>query len=173
MKKLILTSACSISFLTACGGGSNGVDNTAPTIDPISDINLEADTISNGIVINARDNRSTSENLLIGASSSNTQVVSDSNLQLSGTGNTTQLIITPNADTTGTSTITVEATDEAGNTSTSTFVINVTTREEDQFNLVDRITQLTPDDDPEFINQVSLVGEIDEVSGFDAIVDNN
>jgi hypothetical protein len=172
MKKLTLATAFSACLLAACGGGS-GVDKTPPSINSLSDITLEADTSSNAIAISANDNKSSSDNLLIGASSSNTELVSDLNLQLSGTGNNTQLVITPSADTIGTSTITVEATDEAGNMATTDFVVSVTMREEDSTNLVNRISQLDGDDEPEFINQVTLSGEVDDTDGFDLIVDNN
>jgi hypothetical protein len=174
MKKFTLASVVtSTLLLTACGGGSSGGDSTPPIIDSISNVTIEADTTSNTIAVNATDNRSTTDNLLIGASSSNTQVVADANLQLSGSGNNTQLVITPVPDIVGTSTITVEATDEAGNTATEEFIVDVVTRQEDRFTLVNRISQLNDEDNPEFINQVSLIGEIDDTTGFDEIVDNN
>ncbi len=164
----LLVAACSDD------NGDNGgarPDTRAPTIATLSDITLAADTPSDVIGIVVQDDTTAADQLRVTLTSSDQSVVADAGLALAQNGAARSLVITPVADMLGETLISLSVSDAAGNTAGAEFTVTLITREVAASTLVDDIAQRAADDEPVFINQVSVTGDVDELTGFDALVD--
>ncbi|MDB6026493.1 MAG: hypothetical protein JWM68_2716 [Verrucomicrobiales bacterium] len=85
--------------------------NSAPTLSTINDQTINEDVSTGSIGITVNDAETAPGSLNLTASSSNTNVVTNSRLVLGGTGANRTLSITPNTNQFGTSTITVSVSD--------------------------------------------------------------
>lgn len=107
------------SFLVTVGAG-----NSAPTISAITDRTTNEDTSTAAIPFTVRDNETAPANLIVWASSSNPNLVPNTNVVFSGTGTNRTFVITPSANQSGTSLISIFVNDGAISTNTS-FSITV------------------------------------------------
>ena len=101
------------------------VVNTAPTITDVLNLSTNEDTATSAIGFVIGDVQTAAASLITTATSSNTTLVPNGNLVISGTGSARSLVATPAANLNGTSTITVTVSDGAL-TATDTFVVTVT-----------------------------------------------
>lgn len=165
----------SVGMLAACGGGgysSLGPDTTAPTISSVADVSISADQNSDVINISVQDDRTAAATIAVTVTSSNTDLIANENLALSVSGGTRSLVVSPASDSVGDTMITVDASDAAGNTSTTIFMITVDQRELSESAILDQIAQLDEDSEPLFVNQLSISDLVDSETGFDDLVDN-
>lgn len=173
MKKKIAILSISL-ILSACFDGSDSnqmdVDTRAPDISALAEITIVADTDSDPIIFTVEDNISGPGDITLILSSSDPEVISDSGLAISSNGNQRMLLISPVSDRIGTSTIAISATDSSGNLANTSFIVSVIPREVSEQELIDEIIQLEEDDDPVFLNQVSIGDKIDNETGFDALI---
>jgi VCBS repeat-containing protein len=100
--------------------------NGAPTISDVANQTVAEDTATGSLAVTVGDDLTAAGSLVLSATSSDTAVVPNANIQLGGSGTARTVIVTPAANATGTSTITVTVTDEAGLTATDTFTVTVT-----------------------------------------------
>ncbi len=112
-------SASSKFELTATTG------NTPPSISSIADQTVAPDTTTSALPFTIGDPQSDPANLTVTATSSNTTLVPVANVVVAGTGANRTVTATPATGQTGSTTITVSVADEAGLTTTETFVLTV------------------------------------------------
>ncbi|CAN2043000.1 hypothetical protein GMMP13_1010009 [Candidatus Magnetomoraceae bacterium gMMP-13] len=96
--------------------------NSAPTISDIGPQSTDEDTTISNISFTVSD--SDGDALTVTGSSSNTDLVTDENIVISGTGSSRTVAITPAPNEYGTATITIEVTD-GNETVSDTFVLTV------------------------------------------------
>ncbi|CAN2049964.1 hypothetical protein GMMP1_860011 [Candidatus Magnetomoraceae bacterium gMMP-1] len=117
-----------IITLTVSDGDAETTDtfevtvNSAPTISDITDKSTDEDTTISNISFTVSD--SDGDALTVTGSSSNTDLVTDENIVISGTGSSRTVAITPAPNEYGTATITIEVTD-SNETVSDTFVLTV------------------------------------------------
>ena len=161
--------------LFGCGGGggnspSGQNDETPPSIGLLSDVEIEADIPSDEILIAVSDNRDRPEQLAIGVQTSDQTVVNDDGIQLSVSNGYIRLVLTPIADSIGQTTLTLNVSDRAGNTTIDRFIVNVIPRQITDIDLIQTLSDLSEDDAPLFINQLLIDEIVDDATGFDAFV---
>ena len=99
--------------------GNNPNANHPPSITDLPDHTLLRDTVLGPVPFTVSDLETPGANLLVTASSSNTNVVAKSGLLLGGTGTNRTLTVTPAAGQVGTTTITLTVQDGTGTASDS------------------------------------------------------
>ena len=99
--------------------------DTAPTITPIANQTIPANTSTAALAFTVADLETPAGNLTVSGSSSNPALVPDVNIVFGGSGANRTVTVTPAADGTGTATITVSVSDGIGSTPTA-FVLTVT-----------------------------------------------
>ncbi len=99
--------------------------NTAPTITNISDKSTPQDTPTAGIAFTVGDAETSTAALTVSATSSNTTLVPNTNLVLTGSTGSRSLVATPAPGQSGLATITVTVSDGA-KTASDAFVLTVT-----------------------------------------------
>lgn len=97
--------------------------NDPPTISGATNVTTNEDTASAAMTINVGD-AETPNGLTVTATSSNTNVVANNGIAITGSGATRSLFVTPVADAFGSSTITLTVSDGSA-TATQTFVVTV------------------------------------------------
>ncbi|KPA12837.1 Dystroglycan-type cadherin-like domain protein, partial [Candidatus Magnetomorum sp. HK-1] len=98
--------------------------NDAPEISQIVDQSMQEDTSSNPIKLTLTDVDSNAENISLTVLSSNTGILANTSIQISGTAANRSLVLTPTANEFGVITITVLATD-GSLTTTITFELTI------------------------------------------------
>ena len=98
--------------------------DTAPTITPIANQTISANTSTAALAFTVGDLETPVGNLIVSGSSSNTALVPDANIVFGGSGANRTVTVTPAADGTGTATITVSVSDGVSSTPTA-FVLTV------------------------------------------------
>jgi len=101
------------------------VTNLPPGISGLSDLSLHPGQTVPPVPFQIGDPESSPDNLLVTASSSNTNFVASTNLILSGTGSNRVLQIIPAPNTRGATTISLKVSDPLGASVTSSFVIRI------------------------------------------------
>jgi hypothetical protein len=99
--------------------------NLPPTISDISDRSTAEDTATGAIPCTIGDTETAAGSLTLGATSSDTTLVPDGAITLSGSGASRTILITPAANRNGSTTITLTVTDGAGASAVDTFVLTV------------------------------------------------
>lgn len=99
-------------------------ENDAPTISTIAAQTLSEDTPSEAIAVTLADVDNPVGALLVSATSSNTTLIPNANIAISGEGATRRLILTPAPDEFGSTTITVNVSDGT-NITPQTFQVSV------------------------------------------------
>ena len=131
------------------GGGNNRsatqtfaitVDATAPPeISAVENQETAQDTPTDAITLTVNDEDTNENNLIITATSSNTDIVVNSKIAINGSGNNRQMVITPTAGEYGSVTITISADD--GNTASSTkFALTVHPKPSASIGIADEYT---------------------------------
>ncbi|QDU30868.1 hypothetical protein ETAA8_60170 [Anatilimnocola aggregata] len=103
------------------------VANTPPTISAIADQTIVEDGTTGALAFTIGDTQTPLANLLVTATSSNTNVVPLAGIQLGGSGGSRAVIITPAANAGGTADITITVSDGMA-TATETFTVTVTSQ---------------------------------------------
>ena len=98
--------------------------NTTPTITPIANQTILANTTTGALAFTIGDVETPAGNLTVSGTSSNTALVPDANIVFGGSGANRTVTVTPVADGTGTATITVVVSDGATPTPTA-FLLTV------------------------------------------------
>ncbi|CAN2039225.1 hypothetical protein GMMP15_1110012 [Candidatus Magnetomoraceae bacterium gMMP-15] len=117
-----------IITLTVSDGDAETTDtftvtvNSAPTISDIANQSTDEDTTISNISFTVSD--SDGDALTVTGSSSDTDLVTNDNIVISGTGDSRTVAITPATNENGTATITIEVTD-GNETASDTFVLTV------------------------------------------------
>ena len=99
--------------------------NTNPTISDVSNQTANENSPISGIAVTVGDAETAAASLILSGSSSNTTLIPNGNIVVSGTGANRTVTITPAANQTGTATITLTVTDGSSATSTDTFTVTV------------------------------------------------
>ena len=99
--------------------------NVPPTITDVADLSTPENTTTAPIAITIGDDTTTPSQLVVTGTSSNTALVPDSNIVVSGLGAGRTVAITPILQQTGTTTITLTVTDEGGATASTSFELTV------------------------------------------------
>ena len=124
-----------VNISVTCGRGSttatanatvnvNWVNDT-PVISTIADRTINEDTSTGAIAFTVADEETSPVSLVVAATSSNTSLISNSNLVLGGSGVNRTLVVTPAANAHGSATITVNVTDAHGKSRHQTFTVTV------------------------------------------------
>ena len=100
--------------------------NAAPTISNVADQTIAEDAATGSLAVTLADDLTAAGSLALAATSSNTGLIPNANIQLGGSGSARTVVVTPVANATGSSTITLTATDQGGLTATETFLVTVT-----------------------------------------------
>lgn len=98
--------------------------NDAPTISAIDDQTVAQNIASNALSFTLSDAETAAADLTVTGSSSNTTLVPNGNIVISGSGASRSVVVTPASDQSGTATITLTVSDGAL-TSTETFTLTV------------------------------------------------
>ncbi len=99
--------------------------NDLPTISPVADVTTNEDTATGSITVTFSDQETAAGDLQFSVTSSNTDLVPNANIAVTGSGGSRNLVITPAANQSGATTITITVTDANGGTTTETFVVTV------------------------------------------------
>ena len=98
--------------------------NLPPTISPIQDANIAEDTSTGPLDFTIGDGRTAADQLIVTATSSDTFLIPNNSLILTGSGTDRHITVIPSSNHSGTATITVSVSDGRFTTST-TFDVNV------------------------------------------------
>lgn len=99
--------------------------NHVPTISSVPDQTIQQGTSGPSVSFNVDDAETAASNLVVTATSSNTGLIPQSGLVLSGTGNQRALTINPQPNQIGSATITLAVKDSAGASASNSFAVNV------------------------------------------------
>ena len=99
--------------------------NDKPTISDIADQSIDEDSTTGALAFTIDDVETEAAALSVTATSSNTTLLPNANIVLSGSGANRTLTATPSANQFGTTTITVTVTDGDGATTTDIFLLTV------------------------------------------------
>jgi len=100
--------------------------NTPPTISEITDNTTGEDTALNNVTFTIGDTQTAAADLQVTATSSNTTLIPNASIVITGSGADRTISLTPASNESGTATITVTVEDANGGTTTETFVVTVT-----------------------------------------------
>lgn len=121
-----------LSVIDAEGGTSSdtfllivGGSNELPSISDIPNQSIDEDQATNNIPFTIGDIKTNPDSLVVTATSSNTSLVPNGNIVLSGSGTNRFVKVTPLPNQFGVTTVTVTVTDEDGFQNQDTFVVNV------------------------------------------------
>jgi hypothetical protein len=106
------------TFLLIVGGS-----NELPSISDITDQSTDEDQATGNLAFTIGDVKTNADSLIVTATSSDTTLVPNGNIALSGSGTNRLIRLTPTANLFGQTTISVTVTDEDGFQSTDTFVL--------------------------------------------------
>lgn len=112
--------AVSESFVLAVGDV-----NEAPSISDLLDQIIARDSATAEIPFTIADRESSTQNLILSASSSNTALVINDQILLGGSGANRTVKIFPNANMSGSTMITLTVIDEGGKSATDSFILTV------------------------------------------------
>jgi hypothetical protein len=99
--------------------------NFPPVISQIADQTAQMNQSTPAIPFTVSDDWTPAENLVITASSTNTTLIPQGNIVISGTGTNRAVTITPSAGQIGESLITITVTDQSGESSSVSFLVTV------------------------------------------------
>jgi surface-anchored protein len=99
--------------------------NDLPTISDIADLSIIENSSTNPIPFIVGDLETLGSNLTVSATSSNTSLVPNSNIELAGSGANRTVKVTPLPGESGAATITITVTDEGGLQASETFLLTV------------------------------------------------
>ena len=160
----LLMSACSSDSLDPVIDPVEDV--TAPEITAIADVSIDADSGDNNISVTVSDDVSEFANISLNATSSDQTLVSDAQLNFSGD----TLVVAPEADITGSVEITVQATDEAGNSSSASFNLAILVVDIELTELVRTIFTQPGASEPVPINAKNIMLDGISASAFDDLL---
>ncbi len=146
--------------IAGCGDSSFAPVNTVPAISAIADRNTTANEASAAIPFTVADENVSV--LALSAISENQQVVPDENLVVSGNGGIRYLTVTPVVDTLGDTYITVVATDQAGLSVGTSFLLTIVPQQMSMQQFTRTAFPETEADDPELINAVAFDQDADD-----------
>ncbi len=160
MKFTHLTAALIGLVIAGCGGSDFPPVNTEPTISEITDKTTSANETSSAIAFTVADEQVST--LSLSAISDNQQLVPDTGLVIVGNGANRFLNVTPSIDSLGDAYITIIATDQAGLSAGSTFLLTVDPQQLSMQQFA-RTTYLEDEsDDPALINAVEFDQDADD-----------
>lgn len=173
---LVLFTVITTLLLSACSDSSDREkvppvvlpDTVAPQITAIADASIDADSSDNNISVSVSDDVSASANIDLVAMSSDQNLVSD--VQLNFSGDT--LVIVPEADSTGSVEITVQATDEAGNSSSTSFNLDIVAVDVELTELVRTIFAQPGASEPVPVNAKNIMTDGVDSTAFDDLLQN-
>ncbi len=154
MKIRIQIAALLVLLVAGCGGSGSSTApvNTAPTISTIPDHSTSANATSMAISFAVTSTGGLSYNV----SSDNQQVVPDSGLDLVSNGASGSITVTPVIDTVGDAFITIIATDPAGLSASTSFLLTVVPQQRSLQQFVRTEFARAEDGAPELINAVAF-----------------
>ena len=100
-------------------------ENDAPTISAVADVMTNVNVATGPLSVTLADDITAAASIGLAGTSSNTALVPNANIAITGTGSTRTVVVTPAANQSGTATITLTATDGGGLTATETFIVTV------------------------------------------------
>jgi hypothetical protein len=100
--------------------------NDQPTVSNIANQSTAEDTATGAIAFTVGDGETAAGSLTLSGSSSNTTLVPNANITFGGSGANRTVTLTPAANQSGTATITVTASDPSGGSGSDSFVLTVT-----------------------------------------------
>ncbi|MCK2097741.1 beta strand repeat-containing protein, partial [Thauera aromatica] len=104
---------------------TTGPANTNPTISDVGNQTTTEGTATSGIAVTIGDTETDANSLTLAGASSNTTLIPDANIVVTGTGANRTVTITPADNQTGTATITLTVTDGGSAMATDTFTVTV------------------------------------------------
>ncbi len=150
-----------VSLLAACSSDSSGErENIAPILSDIASVNTSANTVSQPISFRVFDENVST--LSFDVTSDRTAVVSNDAIQVAGSGSSRSLEITPVEDTIGDSMITIIATDAAGLSASTSFLLTVVPEQKSMSQFARDTFTATEGDTPELINAVEFDQDADD-----------
>ncbi|MGM8063374.1 DUF4347 domain-containing protein, partial [Vogesella indigofera] len=116
----------------ADGAGNSGIEgrfieitNAVPTISDVANQTINEGGATSALAVTIGDTETAAASLTLTGSSSNTTLIPNGNIVISGSGANRTVTITPAANQTGTATITLTVDDGNGGTATDTFTVTV------------------------------------------------
>ena len=101
------------------------VDNSAPQISMQASVDTNEDIATNAVAISISDLVSEASALVVSATSSNSTLIANEDISLSGAGTNRSFTASPATNASGQATITISVQDEAGLVSTQDITVNV------------------------------------------------
>jgi hypothetical protein len=99
--------------------------NDLPTISAVADAATQEDVAVAPISLTVGDAETSAGALVVTATSSDTSVIANNGIAITGTGATRTVVVTPLANASGSATVNLTVTDANGGTATSSFVVTV------------------------------------------------
>ncbi len=120
-----ITGTLTLSNFLLPGSPDPGPSNGNPTIADVSNQTLSEGGATSALAVTIGDTETAASALTLTGSSSNTTLIPNGNIVISGSGANRTVTITPAANQTGTATITLTVDDGNGGTATDTFTVTV------------------------------------------------
>jgi len=149
-----------LSLLVAGCGGSGSAPapvSTAPTISAIADQSTSANVSSSAIAFTV----TSASSLSFGVSSDNQQVVPDAGIDLTINGASGSITVTPVIDTLGDAFITILATDQAGLSASTSFLLTINPQQLSFQQFVRAEFAKPQDSEPALVNAVAFDQDAD------------
>ena len=99
--------------------------NDPPTITAVADVTTNVNVATGPLSVTVADDVTAAGLITLTGASSNTTLVPNANIAITGTTGARTIVVTPAAGQTGTATITLTATDGGGLTASETFIVTV------------------------------------------------
>ena len=163
MKTQAISLLAASVLLAACSGGGSDDPapvNQAPQIAAIADQTIAANGTSAAIAFSVSDENPAA--LAVSVTSDRQQVVPDGGIQLAGTGTDRSITVTPVVDTTGDAFITIVATDSAGLSASTSFLLAVDPEQRSMQQFARDAFAADADGEPDLINAVEFAQDAED-----------
>lgn len=142
-------------------------DTVAPQIS-LSDQQVMANSLATAILLSITDDTTFPGAIRVSAVSSDQTIVRDDDLSVENDGDIT-LTVLPQQDKSGNTMINVTAIDQANNTATASFLLEVQANQIVAEQLINELSMVGEDQEPSFINAIEVVEDNEAEDLFDSL----
>jgi hypothetical protein len=161
--------------IAACSGGGGSAapapaGNTAPAISGLTSQLVNQDTSTGAVGFTVSDSESGAGSVSVTASSSNTALVAQDAIVLTGSGATRAIEVIPSEDATGAANIAVTATDPQGLSSSMTFGVTVKAVEQSVAAFTAATFVIPEDGTQQTVRGITFVQDADDPASFEPLL---